>query len=184
MPAFGPGGQAFDSVRVPSKIVFALFVQGRGPGQDLLRLEVRRQIETPIPTIQTPDRSGLPSAERGAGAERLGLPSGVRVSPGWGDSATALSEKCSSRTGSSRSSASVCPLPPHRQNLTGASRNAYMSRHNNSRCVGVEQWNGSHQAVGCSDYLICRAGDRYRDRFTKCKPRHRHRELLAFLRRI
>src|ERR1700674_757139 len=33
---------------------------------------------------QTPDRSGLPSADRGAGAERLGLPSGVLGTPAVG----------------------------------------------------------------------------------------------------
>src|ERR1700674_790024 len=33
---------------------------------------------------QTPERSGLPSADRGAGAERLGLPSGVLGTPAVG----------------------------------------------------------------------------------------------------
>ena len=31
-----------------------------------------------------PDKSGFPSAVRGAGADRLGLPSGVRGTPGVG----------------------------------------------------------------------------------------------------
>src|ERR1700693_325422 len=40
----------------------------------------------PSPRIQLPERSGLPSAVRGAGAVRVGLPSGVLGTPagGWG----------------------------------------------------------------------------------------------------
>src|SRR5262249_48247256 len=36
------------------------------------------------PARQMPDKSGLPSAVRGAGAERFGLPSGKRGTPGVG----------------------------------------------------------------------------------------------------
>ena len=59
-------------VGVLAIIIRALFVQGRGPGPYLVRLEVRGDVGQ-IPdcfTRQTPDRSGLPSVDRGAGAER------------------------------------------------------------------------------------------------------------------
>src|SRR5436189_2085503 len=37
-----------------------------------------RSLRYPLGGFQTPERSGLPSGNRGAGAERFGLPSGVR----------------------------------------------------------------------------------------------------------
>ncbi len=81
MPAFGPGGrQAIPSVSLRKSS--ALFVHGRGPRPYLLRLEVRRDVEQIIclPDL-TPDRSGLPSADRGAGAARSGLPLTFRGTP-------------------------------------------------------------------------------------------------------
>ena len=42
-----------------------------------------KRYDGPAPD-QMPDRSGLPSDVRGAGADRLGLPSGSRGTPGVG----------------------------------------------------------------------------------------------------
>src|SRR5690348_2160482 len=56
---------------------------GRKGTSSLISTAVSRRYLVPSGS-QTPERSGLPSASRGAGAVRFGLPSGVRGSPAVG----------------------------------------------------------------------------------------------------
>ena len=79
-------GEASREGTVLPGIPHALQEQRLGPGLNVLGLEILGDVEAvegPAP-LQTPVRSGLPSAVRGAGAERLGLPSGRRGIPGVG----------------------------------------------------------------------------------------------------
>src|SRR5689334_7307273 len=62
---------------------------------------------------QTPERSGLPLAARGPGAERLGLPSGVRGTPGVARLGhCAVSGASAAETTIKVASVLICDLPP------------------------------------------------------------------------